>query len=290
MKKSFLVVAAIAAMAMTTTSCHQKELDAANARVDSLNTVNDQLTKQFEDATNLISEVEENFTAIKQDQMGLAEEATSTEGVNPDKKKQMQDNFQLIKDRMEENKQKIDELESKLASSNGRFAALQGTISNLRKQQAASEKEITSLKQQLEAKNIEIKDRDNQISSLHSQRDSVNNVSSAQAAKIKAQDEAMHTAYYIIGTKKDLKAKGLKEGVLKKADINKAIFTKVDVRTFEANEGMDLNVKKAILTTSHPLASYSLTPKSKSDKTLIFKIKNWESFWSNSKILVIQTK
>ena len=111
----------------------------------------------------------------------------------------------------------------------------------------------------MEEKDIKIKELDELVESLNSTRDSLNNLADQQIAAIKAQDEELNSAWYIIGTKKELKAKGLKEGDLKKAKINKSIFTKVDVR--ELSE-LDLGSKKAKLYTSHPENSYSLTKKS----------------------------
>lgn len=288
MRKKLLIVGAFLALALS--SCHQKEIDQLHSQLDSLQDAKDMIDKQYKEQDQLIAEVQSNFTAIKETELGIADEAQSSEGVNPDKKAQIQENFKLLQDKMEENKQKIADLESKLDQSNGRFAALKSTIANLKRQQAESEKTITDLKDQLEKKNIEIKDLGDKITRLNSSRDSLNSVSAAQAAKMKEQDEAMHTVYYIIGTKKELKAKGLKEGALKSADVDKNICTKIDMRNFEANEGMDLKTTKAVIYTSHPASSYSIANKSAKDKDKIFTIKDWKSFWSNSKILVIQIK
>lgn len=137
----------------------------------------------------------------------------------------------------------------------------------------------------MEAKDIKIKELDDAVASLQQMRDSLDNVSSQQAAAIKAQDEELNTAWYIIGTKKELKAKGLKEGDLKSVKVNKNIFTKIDIREFS---GMELGSKKAKLYTSHPASSYSMTKKSASDKNLVFKINDYSAFWGNSRILVIQ--
>ena len=95
----------------------------------------------------------------------------------------------------------------------------------------------------------------------------------------------MNSGWYVIGKKSDLKAKGLKEGDLKTAKVNKSNFTKIDIREFSE---LDLGSKKAKLYTSHPESSYSLVKRSADDKNLILKIKDHKSFWANSRILVVQ--
>ena len=65
----------------------------------------------------------------------------------PDKKAQIQENFKLLRvDKMEENKQKIADLEANWT--NQTAAAALKSIANLKRQQAESEKTITDLKDQ----------------------------------------------------------------------------------------------------------------------------------------------
>lgn len=282
MRKVFLAAAAFAAV-LTLASCNGDKIAALQNTVDSLQNAKDLSDKELSDKLALISEVEQNFTAIKEAQ-GLASDAESQEGVNPDKKAQIQENFKLIQDKMAENEQKIADLESQLQQSNGRFAALKSTIANLRKQQQQSQEEIASLKQQLEQKNIEIEDLKtstaNQIAAVNAAK---NTSDSINAAKIAEQDAAMHARYYLIDTKKNLKAKGLKAG-LKKSDVSSSICTKVDYRKFEGNEGITFK-KEPTLYTLHPKASYSITKNA--DKTWTFTIKNPDEFWS-SKYMVLE--
>ena len=51
-----------------------------------------------------------------------------------------------------------------------------------------------------------------------------------QSQTIAAQDEAMHTAYYVIGTNKELKKNAIIKSGEILSDFNTALFTKIDVR------------------------------------------------------------
>lgn len=284
MKKVFFLVATVVA-AMTLASCNGDKIEALQKTVDSLQTAKDLSDKELSDKLQLINEVEQNFTAIKEAQ-GLASDIETTEGVNPDKKAQMQENFKLIQNKMAENEQKIADLEAQLKESNGKFAALRNTIASLRRKQEASEKEIATLKEELEKKNVEIAElkttHETEVLNMRAERAMSDSIKDAERARM---DREMHSVFYLIDTKKNLKAKGLKVG-LKKAEVNDGVCTKVDYREFEANEGMTFK-KEPVLYTLHPKSSYSIVKNA--DKTYTFKIKDPARFWT-SKYMVMQAE
>lgn len=274
-----------ALVVLLATSCNQEEIKRLTFQRDSIQQVKDQTEAQMNDYLSTIMEVQSNIKNIKETQMGIIEDMNGAEGVTSESKANIQNSFRSISDYIENSKKQIDQLEADLASAKQSAASFKGIVASLRKDLKESTAKIADLQSQLEEKNIKIAELDRAVEALNAMKDSLNNVSFTQAAAIKAQDEELNTAWYIIGTKKDLKAKGLKEGDLRTARINKSIFTKVDIREFD---GLDLGSKKAKLYTSHPESAYSLDKKSATEKTLVFKIKDYSLFWSSSKILVIQ--
>lgn len=286
MKKVFLLACA-AAVCMS--SCMMKseheELmkQKEQEKIDEV----ERVQKQANEYLSVINEVTENFRQIKNVEMGIIDQSNSQEGFSSDAKGQIAEDFRLISERLQQNNAKLDSLEAALSKSKGQVGGLRGTIASLRKQLKESKEEMESLRQQLAAKDIQIAQLDSlnkaQLNSINSANDSIKGFRIAQEAL----DKQLNAVWYIKGTKKELKAKGLKEKLLKTANINKSIFTEVDRRDFTE---LDLGSKKAELTTSHPAASYSLERKSATDKNLVLKIKDYDAFWSNSKILVIQTR
>ena len=109
----------------------------------------------------------------------------------------------------------------------------------------------------------------------------------AKAKTVAEQDKAINTAWFVFGTKSELKAqKILQSGdVLKNADFNKDYFTEVDIRKMK---DIKLYSKRADLLTTHPADSYVLEKDDKGQLTL--KITNPKEFWSVSRYLVIQVK
>jgi hypothetical protein len=105
------------------------------------------------------------------------------------------------------------------------------------------------------------------------------------------QDMELNTAYFVFGTKKELKNQGILDGggLFKKAKVsssyNNEYFTKIDIRT---TKEIKLYSNKADIKTSHPAGSYSLD-KDGNDQ-LVLHITNPKQFWNNSKYLVIVVK
>ncbi|MBO4804810.1 MAG: hypothetical protein IK005_10635 [Paludibacteraceae bacterium] len=274
-----------ALIALLTVSCNQEEIKRLTFQRDSIQQVKDQTEAQMNDYLATIMLVQSNIKNIKETEMGIIQNVEGAEGVTSESKERIQESFQSISEYIANSKKQIDQLEADLASAKQSAASFKGIVAGLKRDLKERTEEIQKLKTQLEEKDIKIAELDKAVSNLQSMQDSLSKVSAQQAAAIKAQDEELNTAWYIIGTKKDLKAKGLKEGDLKTARVNKSIFTKVDIREFT---GLDLGSKKAKLYTSHPESSFSLDKKSATEKTLVFKIKDYSSFWASSRILVIQ--
>lgn len=285
MKKKFLLVAAIASV-IGFASCNGDQIEAQQRQIDSLTNVNDMLSKQNQSDLETLDQVFQNFAEIKQAQLGLSEEANSTEGVTEDQKQKIQENFKLINEKFAENAQKLDSLQNVLNSTKGKISALRGTIAKLQKMQAQSQQEIASLKEQLEKKDVEIADlksaHENQVAMMTAAKQEADSIN---AAKIAAQDKAMHLVAYVIDTEKNLKAKGIKgaEGRLKKGEIKESMCTKIDYREFEGNDGITFK-KEPVLFSYHTPGSYTI--KKNADKTWTFTITHQANFW-NTKVMVL---
>ncbi len=279
MKKVILgILVALAAI-----SCNQKKIEALENRVaaDSIKIVG--IEKERDAFIEIISEVQSNFSTIKEIELGILSDAKGTEAVNSNSKARIQEDFQTITNRLQANREKIDELEKSLETAQGEASKARGLVAGLRRQLDERAKEVTNLKAELEAKNIKIQQLDSAVLNLNQMRDSLASLSQKQIAAIQAQDEELNSGWYIVGKKSDLKAKGLKEGDLKKAKINRNSFKKIDIREFTE---LKIASKSPKLYSSHPASSYTL--ERQADKTSILKIRDYKSFWSNTNTLIIQ--
>ena len=279
--KLTIVAAILTASSFFITSCGSKEKE-VNVLADSLTTVNGELSGKLteieaavQEFVNAFNEIQDNLTAIKE-----KEKIVSTQNQSGDvksKEESIKEDIQSIYDLLAKNKDRIGSLSDKLKKSKSKIAGLEQMITTLQAQIDSKDGEIGALKASLEAKNIE-------LSNIVMNLETVEQESSAKTEKL-------NTAFYAIGTKKELIERGVitKEGgfigIGKTAKIkdnfNKNYFTKIDVSntTF-----INIAAKKAKIVSNHPSNSYKLIGEKTIEK---IEITNSEDFWASSKYLVI---
>ena len=81
--------------------------------------------------------------------------------------------------------------------------------------------------------------------------------SNKKTETINTQDKQLNTAWYVFGTKKELKEQRiLADGKLMQSNFNKNYFTKIDIRV---DKEIKLYTKSAKILTVHPADSYKLS-------------------------------
>lgn len=283
MKKLFLV-ACVAAFCLT--GCNNGKNDSAaqnTAQADSLNGIIAQKDSEINDLMGTLNEIEEGFQQISEAEhrVSLAKDG---EGVN--KKQKLKEDIQFIADRMKQNRELIAKLQKQLANGTLKGAQLQKTIEGLQKQLEEKDAQLQTLREELDKKDIHIAALDETVNNLNTKTNRLTAESNQKTETINAQDKQIHTAWYVFGTKKELKNQHIMEnGKVMTGNFNKSYFTKVDIR--EVSE-IKLYSKSAKLLTTHPSSSYTLVRDANKQYTL--RITNSQIFWSTSKYLVVLVK
>ena len=180
-------------------------------------------------------------------------------------------------------KQQIAKLQSMLKNSKNNSAQLKRAVESLTQELVAKTQRIEELQAELASKNIRIQELDAAVTGLSTEKEELTAENEAKAQTVAEQDKALNTAWFVFGTKKELKDQKIltntglfKKGqVLKDSDINKDYFTQVDIRT---TKEIKLYSKDADILTTHPAGSYALEKDDKGQLTL--KITNPKDFWS----------
>lgn len=281
MRKLFLF-ACCAVFALT--SCNDKKAEQrASAQADSLNQVIAQKDTEINDMLSTLNDIQEGFQAINEAE-GRVNIAKGGEGGS--RSKQLKENVAFIAQRMAENRELIEKLKKQVANGNYKGSQLQKTIENLMKQLEAKEAELTKLRAELDAKDIHIAELDETVNNLNTNVSNLTAEGQQKSQVISNQDKQLNTAWYVFGTKKELKEQHIVEdGKVLTANFNKNYFTKIDIRV---DKEIKLYSKSAKLLTAHPASSYSLTRDA--NKQYVLRITNPQIFWSTSKYLVIQVK
>lgn len=277
------MMACLAAFVLT--GCNDGKNNAANnaAQADSLNSIIAQKDSELNDMLGTLNEIEDGLNQINEAENRVV---LLKNGEGATKRLKLKEDVQFIATRMKQNKELLAKLQKQLANSSIQGDQLKKTIENLQKQLVEKEKQLQALREELDSKDIHIAALDETINNLNTKTSNLTKESSKKTEVINAQDKQLNTAWYVFGTKKELKNQHIMEnGKVMTGNFNKSYFTKVDIR--EVSE-IKLYSKSAKLLTTHPSSSYTLVRDANKQYTL--RITNSQIFWSTSKYLVVLVK
>lgn len=221
-----------------------------------------------------MNRISDNLRTVrsKQGQLAAPQEGSETDTAL---EQRIMDDIASIDGLLAENKTLLDRLRKQAKKSAASITALEATVAELERSIVEKDGEITSLKEQLASTNSSL------ATLIEMYRDK------SQLADM--QRNEMNTAWYAVGTAKELRAKGVltKEGgvvgigavdKLNTENLAQDHFTRIDlVQTLE----VPIMAKKARLATDHPAGSYRLEGAEK------LVITDPNKFWSLSRYLVI---
>lgn len=288
-----MLLAAVCALSFSTSCSTKKEKeqeakDPSAATIDSLRQALAQSQNEQSDMIETLSQIQDGFDKINEAEGIVNVESSQGERSN---KQRIVDNMTLIQNKLKLNRELIANLRQQLRTSNRNDARskakLEEMLDNFNKQLEEKTKAIEELRAQLAERDIKIAEQGAQIDNLNNNVNDLTQKNEEKSRTIAAQDKLNNTAYYVFGTKRELREQRIiKSGdVLKSNDFNKDYFTRIDIRVTKT---IKLYSKSARLMTNHPAGSYSLDKDAQGQYTL--RITNPQTFWSVSKYLVITVK
>lgn len=286
MKK--IMIFALVALAMCACDNKKKEFNEQLLQNDSLRSIVSQQENEINDLMSVLNEVQEGFAAINAAEGRITVERQQGENGN---RETMRENIAEIQRTLQMNRELIGNLRQQLKESNiysqQLKTTLEATIENLTKEMEAKTAEIQRLNEEIAKRDATIADQRVAISDLNTNVKDLSDQNDKKAQTVAQQDKDLHTAYYVFGTKKELKEQSILDGgdVLRSGNFSKDYFTKIDIRTMKS---IRLYSKTAKLLTSHPAGSYSLDKDNQGQYTL--RITDADRFWSISKYLVVLVK
>lgn len=273
-------------------SCNVKNSDeykALQAERDSLLQVSTKGQSDVSDLMAMINQVEENFAQIKEAEKYLTIESKSKGEMSSDTKSRITDDFQMINEILKKNKADIETLNKKLKSSGGQSAQLKQTVERLTAELEQRSAAISELRDALSARDAQIASLTGEVEKLNTNVEDLSTKNVEQSNKIKEQEKALNTGYYIFGTSKELKeAKVVTGGFISspkilKESIDKSIFIKIDIRDVKE---IPVYAKKAKVLSDQPKDSYTIAKDANSQ--VVIKINDYKRFWSLGQFLIIQ--
>ena len=250
---------------------------------DSLQRIIAQRDSEINDMMSTLNEIQEGLSAINQAENRLS---IAREGEGANKTAQIKENIKFIANTMARNRELMKRLQQQLRESRFNGDELRKTISNLTQQLDNKAQELQRLKAELDAKDIHIAELDEKIDNLNDNVENLQTDAQQKAQTISNQDKQLNTAWFVFGTKKELKEQHIMEnGKVLQSNFNKNYFAKIDIRI---DKEIKFYSKSARILTMHPSGSYTLTPDV--NKQYVLRITNPQLFWSTSKYLVVLVK
>ncbi len=251
---------------------------------------NDSLQKIISQKDNEINDMMETFNQIQEGlrEINEAENRVNIvkDGEGANKRRQIVENIQFIQNTMKQNRALIEKLRQQMRESSIKGDNMRKTIDELVKQLEEKDQQLRQLRAELDSKDIHIAELDKTVSTLNDNVSTLKTESSQKTETINAQDKQLNTAWFVFGTKKELKAQHIIDGSrVLESNFNKNYFTKIDIRV---EKEIKLYSKSAKILTMHPSSSYTLHQDA--NKMYVLRINNPQIFWSTSKYLVIQVR
>lgn len=284
MKRIVLILTSVALLGMI--SCKPsgesaEEVAKRTELTDSLNTV----ISEKDSLLSLLNEINIGMTQIKEIEKLMG---SNLDKETPNRKEELKNDMLLIKQAMQERRERLEALEARLKKSTNYNAEMKKTIENLRSQLETQEATIVQLQEELYKANVKIDGLNVRVDSLNVVNETVSKEKQAALDEAEQLANKLNTCYYVVGSKSELKEnKIIETGFLKKTkilegDFERSYFTKADKRTLNV---VKLYSNKAKVLSKHPEGSYSIVDNGGSKE---LAINNASSFWELTNFLIVQ--
>jgi DNA repair exonuclease SbcCD ATPase subunit len=286
MKKILPVITLILAVAACNQDIKEEnaQLKEENIQLKQERNYQDTTITEFVDA---FEEVQQNLAEIRQREKSISEVRSGGIENQADAKTKIMEDIEAINKLLEQNKRTIESLGKQTKEQEGRLANFANLVNNLRGQINEKNTQITRLKESLASTNFKMDQLNNKVGMLTEEK-------IQQKKTIQNQIKAMNTAYYAVGTSKELLESGVidKEGgfigigrtKILADDFNEDYFTQINIRN-TSSIPLAVGDSRVKIITPHPASSYTLTMKEKKPTALV--INNKKEFWKSTKYLVI---
>ncbi len=278
----------ITALAFTMASCveNSSKYKAAVAERDSIAVQKQALDSNYNRTLDILNDVENGFSEINHSAKEMTVNLKGSEGKTTSQKELIATQMTSIKQTIEKNKAKIEELRHLVSKDKKANVKLTETIARLQTEMDEKSMMIQSLQAELEQKNIKITELNTTVDTQNKNIAEQQSVMDQQKSTI----TGLNTVWYCVATSKKLKdSKVITNTGLFQS--RKVLDTEFDTSTFTQGDLRNLTSiptgsKKIKILSSHPQGSYNLV--TGDDKNITIEITNAPKFWSVSKYLVVQ--
>lgn len=287
--KAFISVALVAVV-LFFSGCNYKSSDykALQEQNDSLLRAKQQMQVEIDEYFSSMNQIEQNIEKIKETQ-GILQTKPESEELTDDNRTKINEDLLYLNEMLQTNKDELARLKQKMKKSAIKSDELERSIERLTKALEEESSKVAILQAELAAKDSLIADLGNTVNALGKDVENLKTDNESKQTRIAEQEETIHTAWYVFGTRKELKEQKIitSDGLFSpkrilQSDFNKSYFVRIDARK---TKSIPLYSSRAKILTAHPKSSYTLE---KESDNFVLLITDTKDFWSVSKYLVIE--
>lgn len=304
--KHFCIAATIGLLGFI--SCGTQEIDQLQAEKQKLQLQTQKQDSLINEVAAFINQFEDNLEDVLQRRGVIVLVSEDKESSNSTQISLISGHLSAVDSLLTQNQVIIDSLNEKLDAAHGKWYGLQQTVKRLQKKLTESNNDIRQLSHSLgiaqdeiyvlkQAKRMLLSSHDSLLSNankLENQLALQHSQNKAQARLIQEKEAHLRKAYYVAGSKAELKALDVIEtkggivgiGQVKTLQdhLKPSAFHPIDM---EEKRIFAIHSKKAELISPHPSDSYAFIP-SDDGKTIIgLEVIEPERFWETSRYLVV---
>lgn len=271
-------------------SCNfkSKDYDALKEQNDSLLRAKQQMQDEIDEYFSAMNQIEQNIEKIKETQ-GVLQVSPQSSELDADQRAKINDDLSYMNEMLQTNKDELAKLKAKLKRSSLHSDELERSIERLTKSLEEESAKVALLQTELAAKDSLINELGTTVDNMGKDIENLKSDNETKQTRITEQEETINTAWYVFGTRKELKEQKIvtSDGLFSpkrvlQSDFNKSYFVRIDARK---TKSIPLYSSRAKILTTHPKSSYTLE---KENDNFVLHITDTKDFWSISKYLVIE--
>jgi len=286
--KALLTALFVTVIAFSSCNFKSSDYQRLQEQNDSLMRAKQQMQEEIDEYFSAMNQIEQNIEKIKETQ-GVLQTNPGSEELTDDTRAKINDDLLYLNEMLKTNKDELARLKSKLKKSSIKSDELERSIARLTKALEEESSKVAILQAELAAKDSLIANLGTTVDALGKDVETLKSDNETKQSRINEQEETIHTAWYVFGTRKELKEQKIitSEGIFSpkqilQSDFNKNYFVRIDARK---TKSIPLYSTRAKILTSHPKSSYTLE---KENGNFVLLITDTKEFWSVSKYLVIE--
>lgn len=286
--KPFFFVIATSVLLLSSCGFQSSDYKALKAQNDSLLRAKHQMQDEIDGYFSAMNQIEQNIEKIKETQ-GILSTQPVGEELDTDARIKVNEDLVYLNEMLQANKDELARLKSRIKRSAFKSEELERTLARLTKSLEEESAKVALLQTELAAKDSLIAELGNTVDNMGKDIEELKTDVNSKQTKINEQDETIHTAWYVFGTRKELKEQKIitTDGIFSpqrilQSDFNKSYFVRIDARK---TKSIPLYSTRAKILTSHPKSAYTLE---KENGNFVLLITDTKEFWSVSKYLVIE--